>query len=96
MGTGSSGKRKRRGNRQLQVRLPPDHWVWTLDPATRSQEVKRALEFYREYRKLLKDIRADLEHIKAMLASGNVSVQSGKISGEDTRLMDIVDKFLEF
>ncbi|SMB96686.1 hypothetical protein SAMN00808754_1587 [Thermanaeromonas toyohensis ToBE] len=92
---------KRRGNRQLQVRLPADHWVWTLDSATRSQEVKKALEFYRNYRELLESIRADLEHIKSLLASGVARVQAEGVQNEgmqreDARLMNTLEKFLDF
>ncbi|MGI9951278.1 hypothetical protein V3F56_02860 [Moorellaceae bacterium AZ2] len=87
---------KSRGNRQLQVRLPPDHWVWTLDSATRSEEVKKALEFYREYRQLMENISAQLEEIRKMLASGKPQAYEGSLSGEDTRLIDSLDKLLDF
>lgn len=87
---------RRKGNRQLQVRLPGDHWVWTLDPAIRNQEVRRALEFYRDYRGILDAIRADLKEIKAMLASGSIAVGTEETRGEDNRLMETLDKFLDF
>lgn len=41
-----------RGNKELRVRLPADHWVWSVqDPFERNAEVRRALDWYWRYRK---------------------------------------------
>lgn len=84
----------------LRVRLPEDHWVWTIkDPEQRSVEVKAALDIYHRFAKNIETLCQAVEEIKTMLQQGAAVVVSGLKSGdaleEDPRFAAL-DKFLEF
>lgn len=74
--------------------MPDDHWVWELSPGKRSEEVKKALDFYHRFSKEIEAIRAAAEEIKAALASG-VQVENKKPENDD-RLFNALDRFLNF
>lgn len=84
---------KRKGNPQLQVRLPREHWIWEMDPKMRSLEVQKALDFYRRYHDAWEEMRANLEEIKQLIASGAAGSIKEK-DETDNRLFETLDKFL--
>ncbi len=90
-------------SRQLQVRLPDDHWIWELtDGYERSAEVRRALDFYRRFGGEFAAVRNVAEEIKTILAEGNLTFvgqetatrsESGSLPDNDPRFAAL-DKFL--
>jgi hypothetical protein len=84
----------------LRVRLPEDHWVWTIkDPEQRSLEVKAALDIYHRFAKNIETLCQTVEELKTMLQQGAAVVvpdpKSKDASEEDPRFAAL-DKFLEF
>lgn len=83
----------------LRVRLPEDHWVWTIrDPEQRSVEVRAALDFYYRFAKSIESLCQATEEIRAMLRQGTAVVfpdfKSRDAPEEDPRFAAL-DKFLE-
>jgi hypothetical protein len=86
-------------NRQLQVRLPNDHWIWEAGNALeRRRQVIEALDFYRRFHSRMDEVVAAVAEIRKMLLDGSVglkqSEQGRKESQTDDRLLAAVDKFL--
>lgn len=86
--------------KQLQVRLPLDHWVWRIsDPRERSLEVRQALDFYQRFGKNIEAVRQAAQEIKAMLQQGSVVLAvngEAKNEPEEDPRFAALDKFLEF
>lgn len=83
-----------KGNRQLQVRLPDDHWIWSIKNARqRNARVKEALDFYYRFADHVEVVRQAAEEIKAVLENG---VSPEKIKQEQgDRLFGSLEKFLD-
>ncbi|MGB9826665.1 MAG: hypothetical protein ACPLRU_08330 [Desulfofundulus sp.] len=86
------------GKRQLQIRLPDDHWVWRItDPVARNQEVRRALDFYFRFSEEMIELRRQIQEINTKLDRGVVlNNSSEKREDEKKRLFDSLDKLLDW
>lgn len=84
------------GKRQLQIRLPDDHWVWRIaDPVARNQEVRRALDFYFRFSEEMHELRRQIQEINAKLDRGVTPADPDKEENDKERLFDFLDKLLE-
>jgi hypothetical protein len=54
-----------KGNPQIRIRLPENHWIWKInDKDLRNEEIRRALDFYHNFYK-------DIEQIKNVTSKIN-------------------------
>lgn len=100
-----------KGNPRLYIRLPENHWIWEIgDNNERNEEIRRALDFYRNFYKditqiknLLKkidDIERDIKDIKKK----GITVKDNEEQEEqnenknklDPRLLKSMNNFLDF
>lgn len=83
-----------RGNRQLQVRLPDNHWIWSIKNARqRNAHVKEALDFYHRFAEHVEIVRQAAEEVKAALEQGVLSNRTNQEQGD--RLFGSLGKFLD-
>lgn len=94
-------------SKQLQVRLPDDHWIWEIrDGHKRGAKVREALEFYRRFGKEFNAVRDAAEEIRTMLKEGKLTYanpdQDQESQAETLSLPDddprfaVLDQFLDF
>lgn len=58
-------------NKKICIRLPENHWVWSLPEGERSAIVRAALDFYAGHRQALEEILKNVLELKAKLDGPN-------------------------
>jgi hypothetical protein len=96
----------KKGNPQIQVRLPDNHWLWEIENSSeRNNVVKRALEFYHMFADKIIFIEETTKEIKSTL--NNLVLNGSKDKPQQTNdnisntlneeiLFQNMDKFLNF
>jgi len=92
-----------KGNRKIILRLPLNHWVWTIeDTATRNNEIRLALDFYRHIGCRLEAAIKTIEEIKEKISAEMAPAHERKEEaakqekGPEGRLFANMEKFLGF
>lgn len=94
-----------KGNQRIMLRLPPNHWAWSIEDAeTRNKEIRLALELYQHTKDKFETIAKVTEEIKKIregLGQGLAYTQEKKSEDKkpeapEDRLLANMEKFLEF
>ena len=93
--------------RLLRIRLPDDHWVWSIPENERSVKVRHALEFYQGTADSMEGLKQEMKklhnefkniHVEKKIKHREKDSQETESDGNSTkeRLAASRDKWLEF
>lgn len=93
-----SGGVKKKGNPQLRLRLPPDHWIWSFPASERNEIARKALDFYRQFGGELQTLKETAREIRELLLAGAVNMSPAspvwKKQKDEDRLLQSLDRLI--
>lgn len=78
--------------RIFRIRLPEDHWLWSVPRSERSIKVQQALEFYNNIAGVIEDMRLTLDELREEVKNAGLKSEKENVN---KRMRNSINNLLE-